>query len=278
MKLLEGKTIAEEIKASLKKDINNFNQQPVLASVRLGDNSSVESYVRAQQKCAQELGIDYKLKSLSTQTTQEQLIESIIEFNRNKNINGIIIQLPLPEHIDVRGIYLAVSPGKDVESMHPENLGKLFFPQETIAPCTATAVMELLKSINFKLYGKEVVVVGHSMILGKPLSIMLLNNYATTTVCHIATYKAEHLIEHIKQADVLVVAVGKANFIKQDWVKKDAVVIDVGINSLNGKITGDVDFESVSKKASFITPVPGGVGPLTSAILMRNLVRLAKRK
>ena len=278
MKLLEGRKIVDGIKCSLKQEIKGLNRKPVLACVQLGDNSSVSSYIKSQQKCAKDLGIEYCLKSLAAQTSQEDLIDTITELNNDSNINGIIIQLPLPEHIDVRTVYMAVSPGKDAESMHPENLGKLFFSSTKVSPCTASAVVELLKSIDIKLYGKEVVIVGHSPILGKPLSIILLNEYATITVCHIATFEAEKLISHIKQADILIVAVGKANFIKADWVKEGAVVIDVGINKLGDKIIGDVDFDNVSKKASFITPVPGGVGPLTTAILMRNLVTLAGKK
>ncbi len=275
MKLLEGKPIAEKIKEDLKQKVNNLSRKPVLASVIVGDNPGAESYANAQSRSAQELGIEYQFHKLAPDTTESQLIEFIQKLNNDKSVNGIIIQMPLPVQIDYKKISQFISPEKDVEGIHPANIGKIVFGKAKILPCTPQAVMELLNSTGIDLYGKEIVIVGHSEIVGKPLSLLLLEKFATVTVCHIGTSKAGKLEEHVKKAEVLIVAAGKANLIKGDWVKEGAVVIDVGINRVDGKIVGDVEFEGASKKASYITPVPGGVGPLTVTMLMRNLVEAA---
>ena len=184
--------------------------------------------------------------------------------------------MPLPPQIDYKKISQFIVPEKDVEGMHPVNIGKIIFAKAKILPCTAAAVMELLKETGVDLYGREVVVVGHSEIVGKPLALLLLDRFATVTVCHIGTSKAQKLEEHVRKAEVLIVAVGKAGLIKGDWIKEGAIVIDVGINRVGDKIVGDVEFETAEKKASYITPVPGGVGPLTVTMLMRNLVEATK--
>lgn len=275
-KLLEGKPIAESIKQKIKDDIQALGLKPVLASIQVGANPGAESYVKSQEKLAQGLGIEYRLHKLGEDTSEGPLIEFIAKLNSDKSVNGIIIQMPMPAHINYRKISQYILPLKDAEGMHPANLGRIVFGDAKIAPCTAAAVMELIVATGIDLYGKEVVVVGHSEIVGKPLSLLLLDKFATVTVCHIGTSGAGKLEEHVKRAEVLIVAVGKPQLIKGSWIKEGAVVIDVGINRVGDKIVGDVEFEQASLRASYISPVPGGVGPLTVTMLMRNVVETAK--
>ena len=275
-RLLEGKPIAERIKEQLKKEISSLGIVPVLSSIQVGEDASSIAYVKAQAKTAESLGIEYRLTKLLESTSQEELTSLINNLNSDKEINGLIVQMPLPKQIDNKTVSFSINPLKDVEGMHPENLGRILLGMPKIIPCTAAAVVELLEESSVRLYGMEVVIVGHSEIVGKPLCLLLLNKFATTTVCHIATSEAGKLIEHTRGADILIVAVGKPNVVKGDWIKEGAIVIDVGINKVNDKIAGDVEFEKASQKASYITPVPGGVGPLTTTILMRNLVEAVK--
>ncbi|MDD5432790.1 MAG: bifunctional 5,10-methylenetetrahydrofolate dehydrogenase/5,10-methenyltetrahydrofolate cyclohydrolase [Candidatus Omnitrophica bacterium] len=279
-RLLEGKPIAEAIKEQIKKDVLALKNRPVLASVMAGDNAGAEAYVKSQKRAAENLGIDYQLHKLSADTTEESLISFIQKLDSDKSINGIIVQMPLPAQIDYKKISQYILPEKDIEGMNPANIGKILVGilsgKAKIIPCTAASVMELLNSTGVDLYGKEVVIVGHSEIVGKPLALLLLEKFATVTVCHIGTSKAGKLEEHVKKAEVLIVAVGRAGLIKGDWVKEGAIVVDVGINRVAEKIVGDVEFEAAEKRASYITPVPGGVGPLTVTMLMRNLVEAAK--
>jgi len=275
-KLLEGKPLAEKIKEAIKQDISSSGIKPVLASIIVGENAGAEAYAKSQNKAADNLGIQYQLHKLPADTTEAALLEFIKKLNNDKAVNGIIIQMPMPAHIDYKKISGFILPEKDVEGMHPANIGKIVFGKAKILPCTAAAVMELLNSTGVDLYGKEVVVVGHSEIVGKPVALLLLDKFATVTVCHIGTSKAGKLEQHVRGAEILIVAVGKANLIKGDWIKEDAIVVDVGINRVADKIVGDVEFEPAEKKASYITPVPGGVGPLTVTILMRNVVEAAK--
>jgi methylenetetrahydrofolate dehydrogenase (NADP+)/methenyltetrahydrofolate cyclohydrolase len=277
-KLLEGKVVAERIKEGLKEEISGLSRKPVLASVMAGNNPGVEAYVRSQQKTAAALGVEYLFHKLDKDITEAKLIEFIQVLNADKSVNGVIIQLPLPAHIDYKKICRFVDPEKDVEGMHPANMGRLVCGKAKVLPCTAAAVMELLKFIDVDLYGREVVVVGHSGIVGKPLALLLLEKLSTVTVCHIGTNVAGMLEQHIRAADILVVAVGKARLIKGELIKEGAIVIDVGINRVDGKIVGDVEFETAEKRAAYITPVPGGVGPLTVTMLMRNLVEIIKAK
>lgn len=275
-KLLEGKPIAEKIKEQIKQDILSLKVKPVLASIQVGDNPGAEAYVKSQRKTAESLGIEYRLEKLDANgITEVKLIDFIKKLNSDESINGIIIQMPLPANIDYKIISQNIVPIKDIEGMHPANIGRVLFGKAKIVPCTAASVMELLNATGVDLYGKEVVVVGHSEIVGKPLALLLLEKFATVTVCHIGTSKAGKLEEHVNKAEILVVAVGKAGLIKGDWVKQEAIVVDVGINRVNDKIVGDVEFEGAEKRASWITPVPGGVGPLTVTMLMRNLVETA---
>ena len=259
-KLLEGKIVADKIKEDLKARVQSLKQVPVLASIVIGENVGAISYAKSQQRLADELGIKYCLHVLPEAAAESQIIQLIQELNNDKSVQGVIIQMPLPKQIDGQLISRVIVRNKDIEGVNP--------------PVVA-AVMELIKTSGVDLYGKEVVVVGHSEIVGKPLVFLLLDKFATVTVCHIGTSKAGKLEEHVRRAEVLIVAVGKAGLIKGEWIKEGAVVIDVGINCVGDKIVGDVEFESAAKRASFITPVPKGVGPLTVAMLMRNLVEAA---
>jgi methylenetetrahydrofolate dehydrogenase (NADP+) / methenyltetrahydrofolate cyclohydrolase len=275
-KLLEGKPIAERIKAQIAKEVQSLAVKPVLASVMAGENAGAQAYVKSQSKVAEGLAITYQLHKLGEETSEAELIAFTQKLNADKGVHGIIIQMPLPPQIDYKKISQFITPEKDIEGMHPVNIGKLIGGKQSLVPCTAAAVMELLKETGIDLYGKEVAVVGHSEIVGKPLALLLLEKFATVTVCHIGTSKAGKLAEHVGKAEVLIVAVGKAGLIKGEWTKEGAIIIDVGINRVEGKIIGDVEFEEAQKRASWITPVPGGVGPLTVTMLMRNLVEAAK--
>ncbi|MFA5147026.1 MAG: bifunctional 5,10-methylenetetrahydrofolate dehydrogenase/5,10-methenyltetrahydrofolate cyclohydrolase [Candidatus Omnitrophota bacterium] len=278
--LLEGKPIAEKIKGSLAKEVAElkakYGRGPKLVAVQIGENASSAVYVKAQKKVAEGLGIEYELKVIPGMVTGPEAERLIGDLNRDETVTAVILQLPVPKGIDAKGLVNLISPEKDAEGMHPENLGRITLGNYKVGPCTAMAVMELLESTGMKLYGKEAVIVGHSEIVGKPLSLMLLNKFVTTTVCHIATGERGVLADHVKRGEILVVAVGKAGLIKGEWVKEGAVVVDVGINRVGDKIVGDVEFEAASQRAGSITPVPGGVGPLTTTILMRNTVELYK--
>lgn len=279
-RILEGRALALNLKEEIKKEIQELARvsgiSPALAAVQLGDNSSAEVYFKAQKKCADELGILYQHHKLTADITQEKFFEFLDSLNRDENVSAVFVQMPLPAQIDGKLLPRHIFPYKDAEGMHPENLGRLFFGKARIVPCTAAGVMALLKSTGVNLYGKEAVIVGHSEIVGRPLSLLLLEQFATTTVCHIATGQRGLTGEHVKRAEVLIVAVGKANLIKGGWIKEGAIVVDVGINKVGDKIIGDVEFEEAARRASWITPVPGGVGPLTVTMLMRNLVEAAK--
>lgn len=278
-KLLEGNKIAEKIQSEIKKDIqqikNSSGRGLKLCALQIGQDHESELYLEFQKKVAEKLGIDFELRRLPKDVQKREVIKVISILNNNPVIQGIILQLPLPGHLDINELRCFLHPHKDVEGINPENLGRLVLGIEEFSPCTPSAVMELLKDAEIDCYGREAVIVGHSAIVGKPLSIMLMNELATTTVCHIATSKRAMLEYHVRRAEILVVAVGKPNIIKGAWIKQGAVVIDVGINCVGNKIVGDVDFDEAQKKASFITPVPGGVGPVTVALLMRNLVKAA---
>lgn len=281
-KLLEGKPIAETIKSSIRAEVEGLKAKsgraPKLLALQIGENASSAVYVKAQKKVAESLGIDYELKILPETASQAEAEKTVNDLNSDKNVTAIILQLPVPKGIDAKKLVNMIAPGKDAEGMHPQNLGRILLGNYKIGPCTAMAVMELIDSTKVNLYGKEAVVVGHSEIVGKPLSLMLLNKFATTTVCHIGTGERGVLPEHVKRAEILVVAVGKAGIVKGDWIKEGAIVIDVGINKVGDKIVGDVEFEGASARAGYITPVPGGVGPITTTILMRNTVELFKQK
>ncbi|MCX7927717.1 MAG: bifunctional 5,10-methylenetetrahydrofolate dehydrogenase/5,10-methenyltetrahydrofolate cyclohydrolase [Candidatus Omnitrophica bacterium] len=274
-KLLEGKNIASQIRDTLSKRISSSTTKLCLVSIQVGDNPSAEIYTRSQKKNAELLGIEFQLLKLDYSISQERFIEFLNGLNNDTQVHGIIVQLPLPTHLDYKKISEFISPDKDVEGINPVNMGRLVFGRSKVVPCTAQAAVELVNSTGVNLEGKEVVIVGHSEIVGKPLALLLLDKLATVTVCHIGTAKNGHLEEHVRRAEILFVAVGKAGLIKGEWIKKGAIVVDIGINKVDDKIVGDVEFEEAEKRAEWITPVPGGVGPLTVMMLMRNLVSLA---
>jgi len=278
--LLEGKPLAEKIKASLVAEIASLKAKcgraPKLVAIQIGENASSAVYIKNQKKAAEILGIEYDLRTMPADASQADVEKMIKDLNADKSVSAVILQMPVPKEIDAKKILNMLSPEKDAEGMHPQNIGKILLGKYSIGPCTAMAVMELLESTKVNLYGKEAVVVGHSEIVGKPLALMLLNKFVTTSVCHIATGERGVLPEHVKRAEILVVAVGKAGIVKGEWIKDGAIVIDVGINRVGDKIVGDVEFDAASQRASLITPVPGGVGPLTTTILMRNTVELFK--
>lgn len=278
--LLEGRIIAEGIKGSVREQVGRLTAQhgasPRLVAVQIGQNVASTVYVKAQQKTAEALGIAYDVRMLPGSADQDTALRLIGELNADSTVTGIILQLPVPKGIDPKALVAHIDPKKDAEGMHPHHLGRILLGEMRIGPCTAMAVMELLAATKLDLYGKEAVVVGHSEIVGKPLSLLLLSQFATTTVCHIATGERGALPDHVKRAEILIVAVGKAGIVKGSWIRPGAVVIDVGINRDGDKIVGDVEFDSARERAAFITPVPGGVGPVTTTILMRNVVELYK--
>ncbi|MBU1084408.1 MAG: bifunctional 5,10-methylenetetrahydrofolate dehydrogenase/5,10-methenyltetrahydrofolate cyclohydrolase [Candidatus Omnitrophota bacterium] len=279
-KIIDGKKIAAEINESVKKRIKEISaavgRVPKLASLTLGSPKDAEIYVNMQKRTAEKVGIDFEDIRLEADLSQEDLIREIEKLNKDIFVTAIIVQKPVPENIDHDRIIAAIDPRKDAEGLHPYNLGKILRHEADLVACTPGAVMKILSAEKIDLYGKEVVIVGGSAVVGKPLSLLMLNEMATTTVCNIATSEKGYLSEHVGRADVLVVAVGCPEMIKGEWVSEGAVVIDVGINMVEDKIVGDVAFSEVEKKASVITPVPGGVGPVTVSILMRNVFRAHK--
>jgi methylenetetrahydrofolate dehydrogenase (NADP+)/methenyltetrahydrofolate cyclohydrolase len=244
--------------------------------VSVGQTPATCVHLKSQAKMAEELGIAYHLEVLSSTSTQKETAAVIAGLNRDAAVTGVILQMPLPDPLDVKALRAVIAPEKDAEGMHPSNLGALLLGGGRVAPCTAAACMRILEDHEVPLRGREAVVVGHSEIVGKPLAMMLLKEFATTTVCHIATSEAGRLEEHVRRADILVVATGRPQLIKGEWIKEGAAVLDVGISRCASKIVGDVDFEGASRRAGWITPVPGGVGPVTVAMLMKNVIALAR--
>ena len=244
-----------------------------LVSLEVGQNPAAAVYVRNQQRAAAEVGIDMEIVNLPVTTSEDELLATIAELNSREDVSGMLVQRPMPPGIDPRTVQMAIDPQKDVEGMHPANMGTILYKEPMLPPCTAAAAQQLIVETGMDLRGSETVVVGHSEIVGKPIAVLLLHHLSTVTVCHIGT---KNLIEHTRRADIVVVAVGKAGIVHGDMLKPGACVIDVGINQgPDGKIVGDVDFESASEVAGFLTPVPGGVGPVTVAMLLRNTLRAA---
>lgn len=281
MQLIDGRKISQEIYANLSKEVSSLklkNIYPKLAVILVGDNSASLSYIKQKRKACEQTGIEWvQIDYADDDTTTERLIDKVNELNADSCIHGILVQLPLPKHVFAPDVIKAIDPKKDVDGFTAYNIGKMFLSKEfeDLAPCTPAGVIKMLEYYDIEIKGKEVVVVGHSNIVGKPLAMMLLNRSATVTICHIDT---KDLAFHTKRADILCVGVGKINLITADMVKDDVVVIDIGVNKKeDGKLCGDTDFENISKKASYITPVPGGVGPMTVACLMENTVKAAKR-
>jgi methylenetetrahydrofolate dehydrogenase (NADP+)/methenyltetrahydrofolate cyclohydrolase len=254
--------IVEELKAT--------GHQPLLMTLEAGGDPASKVYQESQRRVARRAGINYETIELSETTSQQRLLKYVDRINRDPYINGLIVNLPLPEHVNTTQVQWAIDRKKDVEGVTPCNLGGLFLGTEGLRPCTAQAILALIKSTGIELKGKEVVVVGHSEIVGKPAALLLLHEDATVSVCHYATSQRGMLEEHVRNAEVLVVAVGKPGLIKGEWIKEGALVIDAGINNVDDKIVGDVEFESALERAAYITPVPGGVGAVTVAYLMKN--------
>lgn len=274
--ILDGKKLREKILEELKQKVDKFEQKPTLVVILVGDNPASKIYVNNKKKTAEKLGINSEVINYPADISEKELLEKIEELNADKNVTALLVQLPLPEHISSENVINAISPEKDVDGFTPQNFGKLFSGEEpAVYPCTPKGILLLLDKYNIEIEGKHVVIVGRSKIVGRPLSQMMLNRNATVTVCHSRT---KNLSEITKTADILISAVGK-NIIEGKMLKSDCVVVDVGIfKDENGKTRGDVDFDSSSKIASYITPVPGGVGPMTIASLMVNTVELFEKQ
>lgn len=278
-KILSGKTVSQRVKENLKNEIASLKSKgvtPGLAVIIVGDDPASKVYVGRKEAMCQELEIYSEKYALPKETTEAELLELINQLNKSKNINGILCQLPLPKHLDEKKVLDTISPEKDVDAFHPVNVGKIMIGDYDFVPCTPAGIMELIKESGIDPAGKSCVVIGRSNIVGKPMAMLLLHKNGTVTVCH---SKTQNLKEVAKTADILVAAVGRAGFVTADMIKEGAVVIDVGMNrTADGKLCGDVDFENAEKVAGAITPVPGGVGPMTIAMLMKNTVTAAKKQ
>ncbi len=273
-KIIDGKAISAAVKEQVRAEIERDKIKAGLAVVIVGDDPASRVYVNNKKKACELCGIQSFEYALPAETEQNQLLELIDTLNADKNVNGILVQLPLPDHFDEKAVIERISPLKDVDAFHESNVGKIMIGNYAFLPCTPAGCMELIHSTGVDVAGKECVVIGRSNIVGKPMAMLLLHENGTVTVCH---SKTKNLTEVCRRADILVAAVGRPNFVTADMVKDGAVVIDVGINRLeNGKLCGDVKFDEVSEKAAYITPVPGGVGPMTIAMLMKNTLTAAR--
>lgn len=276
-KMIDGKKIAQDLKTELKAEVLELKEKgiiPGLAVIMIGDDEASKIYVRNKNKACEEIGIYSQVFELEEESTERELLELINKLNVDEKIHGILVQLPLPEHINKEKIILAIDQKKDVDCFHPENIGKIFLGQEIFLPCTPAGILELLKKSAVDVFGEKVVIVGRSNIVGKPLALMLINAGATVTVCN---SKTKNLKEECLSADIIISATGRPGLITADMLKQGVTVIDVGINRLeNGKVVGDVDFENALEKVNLITPVPGGVGPMTITMLLRNTIKATK--
>ena len=278
--LIDGKQVSATVKEQVKQETENlfqkYGKRPALAVVIVGNNPASRVYVNNKKKACEMVGFQSFEYALPEDTTQEELLELVQTLNADENINGILVQLPVPKKIDENAIINAISSEKDVDAFHPENVGKIMIGDYAFLPCTPAGVMELIHATGIEISGKKCVVIGRSNIVGKPMAMLLLHESGTVTICHSRT---QDLPSVTREADILVVAIGKANFVTADMVKEGAVVIDVGMNRLeNGKLCGDINFAEVEPKASWITPVPGGVGPMTIAMLMKNTLTAFKKQ
>lgn len=276
--ILDGKETARKTREKLKVKVEKIKEKgvsPKLAVIMVGEDGASKIYVRNKSKACEELGIEYEEFLLGDETSQEELLELIQSLNERQDVHGILLQSPIPKHLDINEAFRTIKPEKDVDGFNPVNVGKLVLGQETFISCTPFGIIKMLEEYNIPIEGKNAVVIGRSNIVGKPMLQCLLNKHATVTICHSRT---KNLEEVTKNADILVAAIGKAKFVTEKMVKPGAVVIDVGINrNEEGKVCGDVDFERVKNIASYITPVPGGVGPMTIAMLMTNIVKAASK-
>ncbi len=268
--LIDGKKVAAELRAKVKAEVATLADKPGLAVVIVGENPASQVYVKMKVKKCEEVGIASFTHELPASTSQEELLSLVEKLNKDKAIHGILVQMPLPKQIAAQRVIEAISTAKDVDGLHPENAGRLVAGQECLAPCTPRGVIALLKAYGIPIAGRHAVVLGRSILVGKPVANLLLNANATVTVCH---SKTEDLPKIAREADILIAAIGRKGFVTADMVKEGAVVIDVGITREDGRLHGDVDYESVEKKAGWITPVPGGVGPMTIACLLENTLQ-----
>ena len=277
--IIDGKGLAKKIRENLKKDVEGLKKEgiiPKFAVILIGDDPASKIYVRNKNKACIEIGIEYEEHVLKEDTTMEELLKLINKLNKDKSINGILLQSPLPQHLDINEALKQIDYRKDVDGFNPINVGKLSLGQDCFVSCTPYGIIKMLEEYKIPIEGKKAVIIGRSNIVGKPLIQCLLSKNATVTVCHSKTQDIEDII---KDSDIVITAMGKPKFLKENMVKQGATVVDVGINRMeNGKIVGDVDFEEVSKKTSYITPVPGGVGPMTIAMLMNNIVKATKEQ
>ncbi len=273
-KIIDGRAVSKAVKERVKAECEEKNIKPGLAVIIVGDDPASQVYVRNKEKACEECGFYSEKYALSADTTQEELNALVEELNNKKEINGILCQLPLPKHLDDKEVINLINPIKDVDAFHPVNVGAIMIGDYNFVPCTPAGVMELIHSTGVDVAGKKAVVMGRSNIVGKPMAMLLLHENATVEITHSRT---QNLAEVTREADILVAAIGKAKFVTADMVKEGAVVIDVGMNrDENGKLCGDVDFQSVESKCSYITPVPGGVGPMTISMLMQNTLTACK--
>lgn len=276
--IMDGKALAKKVREELKSKADELKEKsifPKLAVIMVGDDPGSKIYVRNKSKACEEVGIEFEEYLLDENIKNDELLNLIEELNNREDIHGILLQSPIPNQLDINLAFRTIKPEKDVDGFHPVNVGKLSLNQDCFVSCTPFGIMRMLAEYNIDIEGKHAVIIGRSNIVGKPMVQCMLNKNATVTVCH---SKTKNLAEITRQADILIAAIGKPKFVTEDMVKKGAVVIDVGINrNEEGKVCGDVDFENVSKKASYITPVPGGVGPMTIAMLMNNIIKAAKK-
>jgi methylenetetrahydrofolate dehydrogenase (NADP+)/methenyltetrahydrofolate cyclohydrolase len=279
MQILDGKALSDKIKANNKEETSRLKHEgivPGLAVVLVGDDPASHTYVRMKERACEATGIYSIMHKMPNDISEERILETIRMMNNNPNIDGILVQLPLPPQIDTQKVLETIDPSKDVDGFHPYNVGKLVLGLDGFVPCTPLGVMKLLQEYKIDPKGLDACIVGASNIVGKPMLNLLLNEFATVDICHIFT---KDLKSHTKKADLLIVGVGKANLITKDMVKEGAIVVDIGINRLDdGKLVGDVDFENVAPVTSYITPVPGGVGPMTIAMLLNNTLKAAKQR
>lgn len=273
MKIIDGKLVSAAIRNDLKNEVAAMQKTIGLAVILVGDDPASCVYVKNKEKACAEVGVTSYKFAFPADSTEKEIEEKINELNAAPNINGILVQLPLPKHLNERKILSFIDPKKDVDGFSPYQIGKLLLGEDCLVSCTPQGIMQLLSYYDIPVAGKHAVVIGRSNIVGKPISLLLLKENATVTICHSRT---KDLAEITRQADILVVAIGKPRFVTEDMVKEGAVVIDVGINRVDGALCGDVDFENVAEKCSFITPVPGGVGPMTVTSLMYNTIKAAK--
>ncbi|MGM8213465.1 bifunctional methylenetetrahydrofolate dehydrogenase/methenyltetrahydrofolate cyclohydrolase FolD [Virgibacillus sp. W0430] len=277
--IINGKDLAGKLREKMKEEVKELVKHditPHLTVVLVGEDPASKSYVSGKKKASAEVGISSEVIHLPKETTETELLQLIKKLNEDNNVDGILVQLPLPKHINEQQIIETIDPSKDVDGFHPINIGRMMIGEKSFLPCTPYGIVTMLRSIDIELEGKHAVIIGRSNIVGKPVGQLLLNENVTVTYCH---SKTNNLVEYTKKADILIVAVGKPHIINSDYVKEGAVIIDVGVNRIeDGSLTGDVDFEDAKKKASYITPVPKGVGPMTITMLLENTIKAAKER